>query len=160
VAAPVSLLDILPTVLEAIGRPAPAALQGISLLPHLRRAGGAAPPVPFPARPLFAELGPLGRPWDMPFHRKAILTGTHKLIENHGRDGRVTRELYDLAEDARERCNVYDDRRDSAAVHALAAQLEDFIRDGLAHREAAGEGSGFELTDELRERLRSLGYID
>jgi arylsulfatase A-like enzyme len=160
VADPVSLLDLLPTVIEAIGRPAPAGLQGVSLIPHLRRAGAASPIAPVPYRPLFADLGPVGQPWDMPFHRKAVLTRAHKLIENHGRDGRITRELYDLVDDPGERCNVYDEQRGTRAIQDLEAHLERFVREGLAYRQAAGEGTDFELTDELRERLRSLGYID
>src|SRR5258705_10473718 len=74
----VSLLDILPTVLDTAGQKIPSKLQGISLLPFLRRSGSAAPGRVPESRILFSDLGPLGLPWDMPFHRKAVRTGQYK----------------------------------------------------------------------------------
>jgi arylsulfatase A-like enzyme len=159
IAAPVTLLDILPTVLEATGREVPGRLQGISLLPFLRGpAAGASRALPA-SRDLFAELGPLGLEWEMPFHRKAVSSGSQKLIVTYAKEGGVTKELYDLAADPRERCNVYAERQADPAVRRLEERLGQFIRQGVDYRAANASEEGFEANEELLEQLRSLGYI-
>ena len=156
----VSLLDILPTMLEAIGRERPARLQGVSLLPYVRRHGAGAPIAPPRTREIFAELGPLGLEWEMPVHRKAVSTSDHKLIVTYAKGGGTTKELYDLAADPRERCNAYSDRERSPAVRQMEERLGGFIREAVGYRQAQASEEGFEPSEELLEQLRSLGYID
>jgi arylsulfatase A-like enzyme len=158
IATPVTLLDILPTVLEATGQKVPDRLQGLSLLPFLRRPGGGAPRA-IPSRELFADLGPLGLEWEMPFHRKAIRSGDRKLIVTYAKEGGVTKELYDLAADPRERCNVYAERQADPAVGRMEERLGQFIRQGVEYRAANASEEGFEASEELLQQLRSLGYI-
>jgi arylsulfatase A-like enzyme len=156
----VSLLDILPTMLEAIGRERPPRLQGVSLLPYIRRNGAGAPAAPPRTREIFAELGPLGLEWEMPVHRKAVSTSDQKLIVTYVKGGGTTKELYDLVADPRERCNAYSGREQSSAVRRLEERLGGFIREGVGYRQAQASEEGFEPNEELLEQLRSLGYID
>lgn len=159
IGTPVTLLDVLPTVLEATGQKAPDGLQGISLLPFLSRPGGGAPLAVPQARELFAELGPLGLEWEMPFHRKAVIRGDQKLVVTYAKEGGVTKELYDLSADPRERCNVYAERRAEPRIQRMEERLDQFIRQGVEYRAANASEEGFEASQELLEQLRSLGYI-
>jgi len=159
IGTPVTLLDILPTALEATGQKVPERLQGISLLPFLSRPDAGAPSAVPPARELFAELGPLGLEWEMPFHRKAISRGDQKLVVTYAKEGGVTKELYDLSADPREGCNVYAERRAEPRIRRMEERLDQFIREGVTYRAANASEEGFEASEELLEQLRSLGYI-
>lgn len=91
--APVSLLDLGRTLLDLTGLPVPEELQGISLVPWLRR------DQPLPERAIFIEmpLGPLN-----PL-RRAIVFGHHKYI--HDLRSNLPR-IYDLLADPEERRNL------------------------------------------------------
>jgi arylsulfatase A-like enzyme len=65
---PVSLVDLAPTVLDALAQPPLEPSDGISLWPNLTRAA------PLPVRPLFSEGLRYGA------ESKAVLEGPHKLI--------------------------------------------------------------------------------
>jgi arylsulfatase A-like enzyme len=111
---PVSLLDIVPTVLDLLKLPAPAApLDGLSLVPAAR---GDSP----------ARLALSGR--DLAFGRPlygterwGVLHGTDKWTTNEGREA-----LYHLDEDPGEADNVL--RNDQAAA---GAQFRDYLARGL-----------------------------
>jgi arylsulfatase A len=112
--APVTSVDWLPTLCAAAGIALPErALDGVSLLPHLRDAG-----VALPARRLF---------WFFPHYRgdetpyAIVRAGDLKLIERF--EGSV--ELFDLAADPREQHDVAKQRpTDVVALRAaLAEQL-------------------------------------
>ena len=141
-AVPVSLIDILPTILDALGIEAAsdpaAALPGISLL--WPRSGSAAGQ---PPRPVIAEA-PLYGP-----RTKAIVEWPYKAI-------------LDLESGA---AQLFDLSADPGELDDLAAARPEELRGllgALADRIAAatpGESAAAELDDELLRRLRALGYI-
>ena len=136
--SPMTLADLLPTVLELLGREPPAELHGRSLAPLL--GGGSGPE----ARPLFAERTLYGP------ERRAIFRWPQKLIQNLAAPGRPL--LFDLAADAGETSNL-------ATQEAAAA---DQLRQALAvldHVAAPGDDGVITLDPESEAALRSLGYV-
>jgi arylsulfatase A-like enzyme len=142
--APISLVDVLPTLLEALRVPADAgsdgfAMDGGSWLACLR---GEAPP---PDRPLFASQSHFGR------RIYRWREGAHSLVItfDHGRD---KRELFDLAADPTEQ---HDALATLAGVHEpLSARFEASL--------AAQEKGRDPRPSENRaspESLRALGYV-
>jgi arylsulfatase A-like enzyme len=149
VAAPVSLVDVAPTVLAALGARPPEDLDGLDLSPLWRRdretpAGDTPLEAALRSRALFAEasFGPTGG--DLV---RAVRRGRHKL---HYRPATGETELYDLAGDAAERRDV------SAEEPRVAAALREELLRRIA--DAPGEGRA-ELSPEDAERLRALGYL-
>jgi arylsulfatase A-like enzyme len=96
VEVPVSTLDVVPTVLDVLGIPAPAG-DGRSLAPLLREATAARP-----ERDFVHELGAPGEP----DYQRALLRGRHKLIEAGGAaavpGAPLPARLYDLVLDPHE----------------------------------------------------------
>ena len=135
-AGPVSLVDVLPTALDAAGLPAPAC-DGRSLWPLLTRGDAPGP------RALAAEATLRGP------ERRALLAWPLKLVTQ---EEKQRRELYDLARDPGERRDLAADRPGDVA--RLAAELERL----LAARPAAPAAPG-NLSPEELEELRSLGYV-
>jgi arylsulfatase A-like enzyme len=160
VAEPVTLLDVMPTVLELAGVPAPAGLAGRSLAPLARGEPAQAEP-----RPVFSEawlpygLAPHGKqPVDQPTY--AVRLGARKLVRYRAGDGHRY-EYYDLARDPGEREDLYPTRAEEA--RDLRALLERYVEDTAARRRAlAGDAAPRlqELDPESRESLRALGYLD
>ncbi|MCB9536200.1 MAG: sulfatase [Myxococcales bacterium] len=111
---PVSLIDVAPTVLDALGLPPAETHQGRSLLPLLR--GATLPPAPVFSETLYRQD-----------HAKWAVVGERwKLIWDRNRG--VTR-LFDLAADPGERDNVADSHPGRAAM-LHAALCEAFARTG------------------------------
>jgi len=115
----VSLVDVFPTLMDALGlRPKEPVPQGFSLFHHVGR------PDPFPDRPIFSELmvnneGSLR-------YRKAIYLGRHKLLWDMSSDETL---LYDVVADPGERRPL-----DDPEVHQRLFQvLSDFVARGT-HR--------------------------
>jgi arylsulfatase A-like enzyme/Tfp pilus assembly protein PilF len=136
VKAPVAHVDLLPTVLDALGLPVPEGLDGRSLLPAA--AGRATPPAPSYFEALSAHLN---RGW-APLH--GVLAGGLKYVDL------PEPELYDVPRDASESRN---------AAGARPADLEG-LRGLLARLRA--EDRSIERTQEdaaVRERLQALGYV-
>jgi arylsulfatase A-like enzyme len=133
---PVSLLALVPTLLEVTGVPhAAAGYDAASLAGWL--VPGLEPPAP---QPLFSELK----------GERAIIEGDYKLIlETKRRRAR----LYDLVADPAERRDIAETepriRRRLARLYALRAE-----------RVQRREASRYELDEEQRELLRDLGYLD
>ncbi len=140
VASPVRHVDILPTVLELLGRAAPADIDGVSLVPHLQGEPVRRSP------PHYAEtLSPrLAHGWG---ELRAIIDGDWKYI--HG----PRPELFDLAADPRE----VTDRSD--AEPARAASLRDTLTSVLATIAAAAPQAPQAPDVETRRRLEALGYL-
>jgi arylsulfatase A-like enzyme len=140
VAAPVSLLDVMPTLLAASAVPLPESIDGADLAPHWR-AGEERPR----DRHLFGEADHNNQEHDV---TRAVRHGRHKLLFN-----RLTREtaLFDLVSDPGERTDL--DDKEPAVVAELRAHLDRFLQ---IRPEAT---SPVTLTPEERERLRSLGYV-
>jgi len=138
--------DLLPTVLELLGVPAPDGLAGRSLVPLLIGRS-------LPARPLYAETlvpaleRPLGievRAWlEPPF--KLILTQT---------PGGERIELYDIVADPAETQNLARSRESLATEMAarLAEERERIER-------AAPAPESIVVDPETEARLKSLGYL-
>jgi arylsulfatase A-like enzyme len=133
IATPVSGVDILPTVADALGLPLPENVDGRSLL-----AG------PGADRPLVIESYQDSGIW-----MRGLLRGSTKLVE---RDER--RELYDLASDPDETRDLAAERADTVAD--LAAALRELELAGGG----AGDSPSSALTAEEAARLRALGYLE
>jgi tetratricopeptide (TPR) repeat protein len=133
---PARHVDVLPTVLDALGVPAPAGLPGRSLLPAARGAADSAPESSY----FEALAGLLDRGW-APLH--GVIERREKYVEL------PIQELYDLGSDAGETRNLAGSRPDRVA--ALRALLAPF---GAIPDVARGPESA-----ETLERLRGLGYV-
>ena len=133
---PVRHVDILPTILDAVGLEIPPGVDGRSLLPLA--AGRGAPPVPAYFESLSASLN---RGW-------APLSGAV--------DGSLTYidlpipELYDLSNDPTESRNLVSAQ--SATLQRMRTVLQQF-------RNADRGPARVAESAETRERLRSLGYL-
>jgi arylsulfatase A-like enzyme/Flp pilus assembly protein TadD len=147
---PVSLVDLMPTVLGAVGLEVPPQVQGRSLLPEIRD----------------------DHPRDDRRHqdqaeRDRVLYGESFLPRIHFnwselRSSENTKyhfidaprpELYDLAQDPGELHNLFAEKK--AVAEEMRAKLAGMIRDYSAGKELA-EKTG--LDPALMERLKSLGY--
>jgi arylsulfatase A-like enzyme len=138
--APVSIADVFPTVLEALGIPVEPGVAGRSLWGLLR--GGAVPP----ERSLVAEALLHKR------ERKALIRWPHKLVfePSSGRS-----QLFDLAADPAETRDLAESEPGlrQELLAELEATLEAASRERAARREAT-------FPEAIEERLRGLGYLD
>lgn len=133
VSTPVSLVDVLPTVLDTLGLPAPAGIQGRSLRMLIEGKQMA-------DRDAHASLA----------KQRAIRRGRWKLIRNDAR-----RWLFDLERDPRERRNVAGERPD--VVRELDAAVTEFAEQAGRQRWEVE----FRVTSEDEaEQLRALGYLE
>jgi len=152
VAQPVELVDVAPTLLELTGLPPLAESHGVSLLPYLERQGrgGGA------GRPAFSEYGDTrihtvqADGWKLVFNPDGVtpycMAGAP---EGHYPIAEV--ELYDLEADPLELDNLA--RQEEARVVQMA-QLIDQRFSGLAKRQGDKD-----ISPELRDQLRALGYV-
>ena len=140
VKATASLVDLAPTILDALGQTPPPAMQGHSLLPLIGNAN--------------------------PENRPSMATGDHSersfgwsaLVSLRAGNALYVRapapELYDAAIDPGQKKNIYSDRRVTAA--RLAVQLDGFVK-----RISAGAPTALQdgLDEKSREKLSALGYM-
>ncbi len=136
----VSLVDIVPTVLEVLGIAAPSPLDGRSLLEE-----------PLQDRLVYIEslAGRLGHGWN---DIRAAVVDHEKLIVSE------QREFYDLGRDPHERHNLASMRPDdlnNAELRLRTVVNELSVRAGTNTLSARYQMAD----DELRERLRALGYL-
>jgi len=139
----VSLVDVMPTILQALKAPIPAAVQGRSLLSQIGGQPGAAP------SSLYAEtyLPLLHFRWNQ---LRSLQSRGMKYIDA------PTPEIYNTRADPRELKNLYTSRQ--SLGHEMGDRLNGLVRRLTPASGAAGAGS--ELTDPaLLERLKSLGYV-
>ena len=136
---PVSTADIMPTILDALQLPAPAGVQGSSMLAEM---GGKAEQ----ASPLYAEtfLPRLHFNWS---ELRGVEVGKYHFIEA------PKPELYDVSKDPGELNNLYAEKK--AVSEEMRAKLGAIIRQYTKGKELA-EKTG--LDPALMERLKSLGY--
>ncbi len=113
--APVSHLDVLPTILEALALPAPPRLDGTSLARAIL--AGAAPA----GRPVFACYSGNPAIGDI---RRAVVTDQYKYVYDPEDDA----ELYDLAADPLETANLAGDPARADAVSRLHARCAQWHR--------------------------------
>lgn len=143
----IEITDLLPTLLDLVGLPTPTPTQGRSLVPLMQGeelASGTA-----------LSQNKLNR------MRFALRTDDHKIIRDLKNE---TEEVYDLRRDPGETTNLADSEPELAA--RLREQLEARLKANrkLArelHPETTGEETPGDslLTEEERERLEALGYI-
>ncbi len=143
VADPVSLVDLTPTVLSAVGLEIPSQVQGRSLLPELR---GDLAVRDRAERTLYEEtfLPRIHFNW-------SELRGSEN-TKYHFIDA-PRPELYDLAKDPGEVHNLFPEKK--AVAGEMRSKLAGLIRDYSAGKELA-EKTG--LDPALMERLKALGY--
>jgi arylsulfatase A-like enzyme len=147
--APVSLVDVVPTLLALGGIAAPPGVQGRSLAGLMRGD-------PFPSdRVLFAEKGPLSDTRRLVAARK----GSMKWIFRSDREGKP--EIYDLAADPHEQHSLASPDLVAAGRPLFAAHRE--MRDRARRWRGSDGESGpvpANVDDDVTGKLRALGYLD
>jgi arylsulfatase len=156
VEAPVSLVDVTPTVVELLELLSPdeaaERFEGRSLVPYLRGQT-------LPERPVFAECGRSFFPgmikgrvrFDVRGRFRAVVEGDWKLIWTPGQAGRGAYQLYDVASDP-------DETRDQSGRHPERVRdLRRMLDDWMVAQEQWATGP---IPDEEKDALRALGYID
>jgi arylsulfatase A-like enzyme/tetratricopeptide (TPR) repeat protein len=136
----VSLVDILPTIVEAIGLPLPSNVQGQSLWPLIGGDGV------FDDRPAYAETHypKLHFGWSP---LTALQTRRFQLIQSS------EPELYDLENDPHQERNIF--ATDSAVAERMSHQLESLVeRLGQGAMEAASAPDADTIA-----KLAALGYV-
>ena len=139
----VSLIDVLPTILDQVGIPIPENIDGHDLTPLI---GGDTSEAEFPI------VGMTFRP-EAASDKQSIIVGDFKFIHSKSAE-REWEELYNLRDDPLE----LHDLRESAPGTAenLREELESVLAGARLEGNAADEA---ELSEEDRARLRELGYI-
>jgi arylsulfatase A-like enzyme len=149
VRAPVSLLDVAPTLLELAGVPADPRADGISLVPFLT--SDASPP----SRDLYAEVSFEAPPRDVheegTVFRTALIRGDLKLVHDLVTD-RFS--LYDRGVDPEELVDIADSHSDADSLRAALRAWEE-----TRGSDSLGRAELLEPDDEELERLRALGYV-
>ena len=148
VSRPVSLIDVLPTLLERAGMPVPEQVQGRSLWPFSRAAGS---PVT-DARPIYSE-GTFYSNRPVGTLIQTIREGRWKLILDRLRD---SKELYDLSRDPGEIRNLLETEADAAS--RLYAEMQRHYNRNLTIFNARQRSQADRTAEKLRE-LRALGYV-
>jgi arylsulfatase A-like enzyme len=136
---PVSLVDLMPTLLTLFGVAIPPAIPGRDLAPLWKRGE-----VGWPERDLFADANST-RDGGSP--QRAVLQGRWKLVQHASGE----RELFELAEDPLERVNR------AAAEPARAAELASRLTTTLSSVREAPELP--KLSPAMRRQLEALGYL-
>lgn len=139
-AAPVSLVDLMPTVLGLLHVPIPSEVQGRSLTGMLLRSG------PVNGSPLYSEtyLPRIHFNW-------SELRGLQ--VRNYHFIAGPKPELYDISKDPHELQNLYAEKQ--AVSAELKSQLAHVIQQNTAEHEMAQKST---LDPVLAERLQALGY--
>ena len=133
------LVDVLPTILQAVGIAVPAEVQGESLLDMLKSAAS-------PERPAYAESDYPHRTFGWSSMR-SLRTGKYLFIET------PRKELYDQTADPKAEHNL--STTSAAVTSTLASQLDAFRQKTSTAKEAP------KVTADpgLQERLNALGYV-
>ena len=154
---PVQLIDVMPTILDLFGLPAPPVVEGQSLLPLIRNQ-------PFRRRSLvisskFAAVKPQGLVPENSTDSFAIIDGRWKFIyrKQAAKAGIKKVELYDRIHDRAEQHDVA--AQHPREVEEKTAELAQWIAAQNKTRSLVGEKGTSPLDKETIERLRSLGYL-
>lgn len=130
-------VDVLPTLLDLLGVPAPEGIAGQSLRPYLTGERDYTPPPSY-----FEALNPnLTRDW-------APLTGI--VLDGHKLIRLPAPELYDLEADPREKDNLY--RQRTGLAERLERALDDLSAGGVPIEASAPD-------QKTLSKLRALGYL-
>ncbi len=133
--APVSLLDVSPTILAAVKLPAPEAMEGKSLLHATDSSRDVFSESVYPQKHFGASA------------LASLRSGHYKYIDA------PKPEFYDLAQDPGERTNLYADK--ASVASAYRERLHQLRQLYKPHAQAAPNA----LSPEAVERLRALGYL-
>ena len=146
----VRVIDILPTILDALDRPVPPGVDGISLLPAIQGK-------PLPKLWAYGESGASYLEVDDDLYYPGV-RGKHRMIRTAGRKlifvprpESDRKSLFDLDDDPQEMRDLATTNVDE--LRELVSLLRPIL---VADRRATAEK---ELTDEDVESMRSLGYI-
>jgi arylsulfatase A-like enzyme len=151
----VQSVDVVPTVFDALGVEFDAAgSDGRSLLPALTDKD-----VPHPTEYAFGqrrryldadfEIGVDGTQIPLPETVLYVKHGSYKYIWSE-----MGQELYDLTVDPRESVNLV--TREPGIASEMSRNLQTWFSDAAPEEGASSQG----LNEEVRERLRALGYLD
>ncbi len=158
----VQLLDVMPTLLEWSGVPAPDQIQGQSLVPLLAAAADSASSDDrrWTPRPAISERPPPA-PTIPPLpavESTALIFDGWKLVRHlQPLPGVAEFELYDHAADPLDQVNVVDENPE--VVERLAKMMSAWRRQAVAEQITAAEETPENLSPEELERLRALGYV-
>ncbi len=151
--AVVSQLDIFPTILEAASLPTPHDRKGLALLAGSAASSGSA----------LTEITWEGNDRRGPAMKVAVRGGPLKYVATF--EGEVSdpdfvsrlvkEELYDLSEDRGEKNDLFGRRE----AEELRTEVRSFLKEVRAFRSSGGAGA-IVLDQEMRDRLRALGYLD
>ena len=142
VADPVRSVDLMPTVLDLMGIPAPRGIRGVSLVPLMTGARTTMDLEAY-AEALYA-LHHFG--WS---ELRAWRVGRYKAIDA------PRPEFYDLARDPHETTNLYAERR--TVADGMIARMREIEAD--APRDDSVSTPAPEVDTETRARLAALGYV-
>jgi len=147
----VGLVDVLPTILQAVGTPIPKEVQGESLVSMMKSVRAGTPATgksnhPSPDRPAYAESDYSHRTFGWSSLR-ALRAGKYLFIDA------PRKELYDQAADPQARHDL--SSSSSAVVGTLGSQLDLFRQKTSGSREAPQT----RMDPELQEKLSALGYV-
>ena len=159
VTQPVSLVDLMPTVLSLMAAPLPERRDGISLRPYWERPAG-----PFPDRVAFAEAFLSRQSAALADFLRTPPAGAEPGNVQPGTTGMVRsgadkfclnplsqrNELYDLRTDPGEQVDL--SAREPDRAQRLRGLLEGFVQHAVV------PGASVTLSQEQLERLRQLGY--
>lgn len=149
-ALPVSLLDVMPTLLQAAGVTPSDELEGMSLWPALREgpATRVASAIRFD-RPLVAEGILYGD------EKKALLRWPWKVLADIEDAAEL---LYNLEDDPEELAGTSASELDDESRDRMLSLLAE-LQEKIALASASGGGQGAALSEETLRQLRALGYI-
>lgn len=139
ISAPVSIVDVVPSVLDFLGISVPELVQGKSFLSLMNNSS------PMKPRPIFCEL-------DRGRHLKSIRRGRWKLIRKSGKKRAGL--LYDLKADSAEENDVSGENQKVAGL--LHRALISWQKQTPSFKAPRGE---FVSKGEEKEVLKSLGYL-
>jgi len=151
----VRLIDVAPTLLDALGVEIPVSFQGRSLLPLLRKARGGAPESADLPEEAWAET-------------EHTVDGSHKLALRRGRAGSKwilslhpaagrDLELYRLGEDPLELRNLASGKAGQA--EEVGSRTDSFLSEARRLRLAGPPAPPPNLSPEELSQLRALGYV-
>lgn len=140
----VSLIDTVPTIMEALEHPVAPALKGASLMPLIRGEEVA-------ERAIVSQGVVAGT------KLQSVVSGSFKLIRSDHLEGQPF-ELYDLDRDPHELEDLSERLPDVAVrLSAMLDRVLAAVDDGVEH---PFDRLPEDLDEETLERLRSLGYVD
>ena len=151
---PVTLLDVMPTILDYVKVESNSPMEGASLLPVLQ---GDMDALPQACRLYYGSVCPVEEDWA--FHRiRAVSDYEYKYIRGYYNDfGDYHEFLFDMIKDPLERNNLLDSTPD---VHqSLSSKMDDFIAYCDSAAMLIEQSERIEISEKERERLKALGYI-